>query len=76
MYRVYFSATYPYYFGDRLVSIPNHAIHLVPLATLTDLGYQKMAMPASLVFPLLPYPVIPFFGRVRFPFVHLMMMWW
>jgi len=49
-YRVYFSATHPYYFGDRLVSIPNHAIHLVPLATLTDLGYQKRAMPASLVF--------------------------
>ena len=58
MYRVYFSATYPYYFGDRLVSIPNHAIHLVPLATLTDLGYQKRAMPASLLFPPLPYPVI------------------
>ena len=63
-YRVYFSATHTYYFGDKLVSIPNHAIHLVPLATLTDLGYQKRAMPASLVFPPLPYPVILFFGRV------------
>ena len=53
-YRVYFSATHPYYFGDRLVSIPNHAIHLVPLATLTDLGYQKRAMPASPIFHLYP----------------------
>lgn len=74
-YRVYFSATYPYYFDDRLVSIPNHAIHLVPLATLTDLGYQKRVMPASLVFPPLPYPFILFFGRVWIPFVCLMMMW-
>ena len=58
--RRYLSATHPYYFGDRLVSIPNHAIHLVPLATLTDLGYQKRAMPASLVFP--PYLTQSFYS--------------
>ena len=44
-----FSPTHPYYFGDRLVSIPKHAIHLVPLATL-DLGYQKRAMLLNPVF--------------------------
>ena len=50
-YRVdIFSAIHPYCFGDRHVSIPNRALHLAPLATLTDLCYQKRAMAAALLF--------------------------
>ena len=48
--RRYLSATHPYRFSDRFVSILNCAIHLIPLATLTDLCYQKRAMPLNSVF--------------------------
>jgi hypothetical protein len=43
----YILFSYPYRFGDRHVSIPDRAIPLAASATLTDLCYQKRAMPAS-----------------------------
>jgi hypothetical protein len=52
----YIFFSHPYRFGDRHVSIPDRAIPLAALATLTDLSYQKRAMPASLSFHRLPYP--------------------
>ena len=73
--RRYLSIIHPYRFSDRLVSIPNRAIHLVPLATLTDTCYRKRAMSSSLAFPPLYCLLIPFFGRAWFFFVRLMMMW-
>jgi hypothetical protein len=50
--------SHPYRFDDRHVSIPNLAISLAALATLTDLSYQKRAMPASLSFHRLSHPAI------------------
>ena len=54
----YILFSHPYRFGDRHVSIPDHAISLAVLATLTDPSYQKRAMPASLSFHRLSNPAI------------------
>jgi hypothetical protein len=55
----YILFSHPYCFGDRHVSIPDLIIvPLATLATLTDLSYQKRAMPASLSFHRLSNPAI------------------
>src|SRR3990170_1812859 len=60
MHRYYTNYPFrpPLLFFDRHVSIPNLAISLAALATLTDLSYQKRAMPASLSFHRLSNPAI------------------
>ena len=73
--RQYLSIAHPYRLGDRCVFISNRALHLVLLATPSDLCYRKRATPARLAFPPFVCPVISFFGCVRFSFVRLMMMW-
>ena len=56
--RQYILFSHPYSFGDRHVSILDRAIPLALLVTLTDLSYQKRAMPASLSFHRLSNPAI------------------
>jgi hypothetical protein len=64
----YILFSHPYSFGDRHVSIPDLAIvPLAMLATLTDLSYQKRAMPASLSFHQLSHPAIHSLDKYGFP---------